>query len=301
MAEAASTQTRPVLVGTDLSEPSDAAIVCAHTRAERANAPLVVMHVLTYAPALTPLFPMQYSGTAHQLVALEQQLRQELAQRVEQLTGRGPDSCQVIVEFGHPYAALIERAEKLQASLIVVANRGASALERLLLGSVAEKVVRHAHCPVMVLRPGNDTGPVLAATDLSDAALPAVEAAAQEARQRGLRLTLMHDLDLWPGLSSAFAPLGPIPFAPDADTVEQVRQTAFNLLSAILERLNVQGDVRVTREGNPAAAILRTASELDASIVVIAARGRTGLARLALGSVAETVVRHNHCSVLAVR
>jgi nucleotide-binding universal stress UspA family protein len=299
MAEDASTQTGPVLVGTDLSEPSDAAIVCAHTRAQRANAPLVVMHVLTYAPALSPLVPMQYSGTAHQLVAVEKQVRQELAQRVKQLTGRDGDSCQVLVEFGHPYAALIERAEKLGASLIVVANRGASALERLLLGSVAEKVVRHAHCPVLVLRPGNDTGPVLAATDLSDAALPAVEVAAQEARQRGLPLTLMHDLDLWPGLSSAMAPFGPL--APDVQTVAQARQNALDLLSEILQRLRVEGDVRVTKEGNPAAAILRTASELDASIVVIAARGCTGLAWLALGSVAETVVRHNHCSVLAVR
>jgi nucleotide-binding universal stress UspA family protein len=301
MLEDAATQTQPILVGTDLSEPSDAAIVCAHSRAARVNAPLVVLHVLLYAPALTPLYPMEYFGTADQLLALEQKARQQLAERVQRLTGRGPDTCQVLVEFGHPYATIIERAEKLQTRLIVVANRGASGLERIMLGSVAEKVVRHAHCPVLVMRPGNDTGPVLAATDLSDAAVPAVKTAAEEARARGLRLYVLHDLELWPGLSSVMAPLGPVPFAPDADTVQKVRDAASDMLAGVLERLNTEAEQRVTMEGNPAAAILHAAEELGASIVVVATRGRTGLARLALGSVAETVVRHSHCSVLAVR
>jgi len=301
MVNEAESAPRPVLVATDLSDPSGAAISCAHVRARAAGAPLVVLHVIDYIPSLPPLSPGAADALPPALAEHQSRLARLLGERVEQLTGRRSDGFQVRVEFGRPYATIIQRAEQLDVAQIVVASRGASGVGRLVLGSVAERVVRHAHCPVLVMRPGNDTGPVLAATDLSDAALPAVEAAAQEARTRNLPLAVLHDLDTVPWLASAMAPLGPVPLAPAPETIDKVRAAAAEVLDSAMRRIGVEGSQLVTTEGNPVAAILRTAEARDASIIVVGTRGRTGLARLALGSVAESVIRHSHCSVLAVR
>jgi nucleotide-binding universal stress UspA family protein len=68
-----------------------------------------------------------------------------------------------------------------------------------------------------------------------------------------------------------------------------------------LDRLDVTAKLELTTEGNPAAAIVRMADNQHAELLVLGSRGRTGLERLALGSVAEEVLRYAHCSVLVVR
>ena len=79
------------------------------------------------------------------------------------------------------------------------------------------------------------------------------------------------------------------------------RAAMLGILQSQLERLGVAAEIEVTTEGKPAAAIVRMADNLHADILVLASRGHSGLARLALGSVAEQAVRYAHCSVLVVR
>jgi nucleotide-binding universal stress UspA family protein len=85
-----------------------------------------------------------------------------------------------------------EVAEEIGADLIVLGARGATGLKRLLLGSTAEEVLRHAHCPVLVTRWPASSGPVVAATDFSDPALPAITAAATAASRMGAPLAFVH-------------------------------------------------------------------------------------------------------------
>jgi nucleotide-binding universal stress UspA family protein len=205
------------------------------------------------------------------------------------------------VDYGNPYVAIVRKAEEMGASLLVIGGSGATGLKRVFLGSVAEKVVRNAHCSVLVARHAVEGSVVLAATDLSDPALFAVQSAAIEAKTRGIPLVLMHDIDRWPSLMSGLALLGPVPIAPDEETMAKQRAAMLGILQSQLERLGVAAEIEVTTEGKPAAAIVRMADNLHAELLVLASRGHSGLARLALGSVAEQAVRYAHCSVLVVR
>jgi nucleotide-binding universal stress UspA family protein len=250
---------------------------------------------------LHPLFPERQQGDLSDLVSLEKRLGQELSDRIVRLTKRSPDAFSVAVDFGEAYAAIVRRAEEVSAALVVIGSTGETRLERIRLGSVAAKVVRYAHCSVLVARPGCGGSLVLAATDLSDPALPAVQTAAREAQARGTGLVVFHDVDVWSVLGSGLGLLGPVPVGPSEQSVEQTRQAAIRIMEGQLSRLDIVGEIRVTNEGNPSAAIVRVADEIGADLVVVATLGRTGLMRLALGSIAETVVRRARCSVLAVR
>jgi nucleotide-binding universal stress UspA family protein len=292
---------RPVLVATDFSPPADEAIRQAEAWARRRRVELSAMHVAFQFLPMHPLFPQRNQRDISDLVTLESKLAQELSDRVVELTERPSDEFAVDVDFGEPYAAIVKRAEETDAGLVVVGSTGATELERVPLGSVAEKVLRYAHCSVLVARALPGSGVVLVASDLSDPAQPAVEAAARESRARGARLVVFHEIEPWSSLPDGLGVLGPLPPEPDVRTLEQLRQGVKEILEGQLGRFGVQGEVRVATTGDPASAIARAAEEEHADLVVVANRGRTGLARLALGSVAETVVRRAHCSVLAVR
>jgi nucleotide-binding universal stress UspA family protein len=290
-----------VLVASDFSRFADEAIRQADAWARRQQAELAALHVAPQSLPMHPLFPERQQRDVTDLVTLEGRLAQGLSDRIQQLTERSPDDFGVDVDFGDAYAAIVRRAEAIAATLVVVGSVGATDLERVRLGSVAEKVVRYAHCSVLVARPPSGGTVVLAATDLSDPALPAVQAAARESVARGGRLVVFHDVDVWSTVGSGLGLLGPVPLGPSEQTVEQVRQAVIRIVEGQLDRFGVDGEIRVSTEGNSAAAIVRAADELNADLVVVATRGRTGLMRLALGSIAEAVVRRAHCSVLAVR
>ncbi|MBN1606490.1 MAG: universal stress protein [Polyangiaceae bacterium] len=296
-----SERSRCILVASDFSRSADEALRQADAWARRQQAKLSALHVVREALPVHPLFPQRQQRDVTDLVALQRRLAQELSDRIQRLTERSPDDVDVDVDFGDSYAAIVRRAEEIDATLVVVGSVGATDLKRVHLGSVAEKVVHYAHCSVLVVRPPSGGAVVLAATDLSDPALPALRAAARESQARGSRLVVVHDVDRWSVMGAEFGLLGPIPPGPSEQTVERVRLAASQILEGQLERFGVSGDIRIAGQGNPAATIVQAADELNADLVVVATRGRTGLARLALGSIAEVVVRRAHCSVLAVR
>ena len=291
----------PILVASDFSEAADEAICQAHHWAMNADRELSALHVVAGGVPEHPLFPQLHQRDVTEFVTLEKNLAERLAERVQRCTGRDLDASRVHVDFGDPYAAIVRSAEQTGASLLVVGGSGATGLKRVFLGSVAEKVVRHAHCSVLVARPVSDGSAVLAATDLSDPALPAVQIAASAAKARELPLVVMHNIDVWPSIIPGMTLLGPVPIAPDQEMVAEQKAALLRIMQTQLERLHVTAKLEVTAEANAAAAIVRMADDQHAELVVLASRGRTGLARLALGSVAEEVLRYAHCSVLVVR
>ena len=291
----------PVLVASDFSEAADVAIRQACKWAISANRELSALHVIAGGVPVHPLFPQLHQRDVTEVVTFERSLAERLSERIKGCTGLDIDASRVHVDFGDPYAAIVRKAEQTGASLLVVGESGTTGLKRIFLGSVAEKVVKNAHCSVLVARPVSDGLVVLAATDLSDPALSALQTAASEAKTRGLPLEVMHNIDLWPSLVSGLALLGPVPIAPDEEMVAEQKAGMLRIMQTQLERLEVTAKLEVTTEGDSAAAIVRMADSRHAELLVLGSRGRTGLARLALGSVAEQVVRYAHCSVLVVR
>ena len=288
-----------IFAATDFSENSDEALRQAHARAQAAAATLVVCHVVPNLMRQNMLFPQRHAQETDARTELHRQARQALIAHTSQVTGRKDSEFEAVIDDGTPYASIVEHAERAGADLIVVGDRGSSGLARMLLGSVAERVLRYAHAPVLIARAAAKSGQVLVATDLSDPSLPAVVAAARDARRMGAKLTAMHCIEsvsmaIGPEYGPAWAPLLP------NDALRGARESALARLAEMFQRLKLDADQRVV-EGSPAATILSTAEELGAELIVLGTRGRTGLQRVLLGSVAESVVRHSSCSVLAVR
>jgi nucleotide-binding universal stress UspA family protein len=291
----------PVLVATDFSGPSDEALRQAHERATADGAQLVVCHVVPSLLPVSMLFPQRAVEHGNAQLSLQQRAAELLVERTHAITGRSPSEYGAVVLEGSPYGAIVEHAEQVGAELIVVGDHGTTGVGRLVLGSVAERVLRFAHCPVLVARAGRRTKRILVATDLSDPSLPALSTASAEARRTGWPVTALHCVEF------AAPVLGPeygVVYTPAlAPTIaEEMRAAASSRLTDAVREIGIEADVRVADA--PAAAATTIASvalELDADLVVIGTRGRTGLRRVALGSVAEAVVRNTKSSVLVVR
>jgi nucleotide-binding universal stress UspA family protein len=290
-----------VLVATDLSESADEAIRQGHLIADEASSRLIVCHVVHEMMRYSPLFPQRVQAETEAVIAIERQAANAVEQRVMAITGRAPDAFEVNITMGTAEAEILRVAEEIGATLIVTGSRGLTGITRLLLGNVAERIVRYAHCPVLVVRKHEQTNKTLAPTDLSEHAAPAVALAAQIAKQRGGTLVVMHSLDILPRPAFGFTvPFGGVPVIPPPEVVTQARNGADEVLAGLLDRLGAQGERRVV-EGDAATSIIQTADQTGTDLVVVSTHGRTGLARVALGSVAEKVVRGAHCSVLVVR
>ncbi len=294
-------QSGPVLVASDFSESAIEALRQGAARAHANGARLQMLHVVHLPAPIHPVFPHLSQRDTEQEVTIGRELTDRLVELAREHTDLDSDSIDVTVDFSDvPYASVVAKAEELQARLIVVGHRGHSGLRRLLLGSVAERIVRAAHCPVLVTRAHPSTGKVLVATDLSNPALGAIEQAALEQQRLGYDLVVLHNIEMPSGILSALGPFGPVPYQPSRETLDEVVSTTQQLLRDQLSRFGATGTVHVTAEADTDAVILRLAEEHDVELIVMGSHGRTGIARIAVGSVAQSVLQHAHCSVLAV-
>ena len=133
-----------ILVGVDFSASSRLALERGATWAARMGVPLVVMHVLQPPAPMLPEAQIALPDPAW-LKAMEDHAREQLEAMVESIPG-----AQVIVKWGSPAEELV--GEATPECLLVVAQVGHSGIERLLFGSTAARVVKHAPCDVLVVR-----------------------------------------------------------------------------------------------------------------------------------------------------
>lgn len=283
-----------IFVATDFSETADLALIEAHERAGQSGT-LLVCYVRSdgasrMPPGVVPTIGMVGPPTVADL-------RDAVVERVAARTGRTTSRFSVTIEDGDPHAAIVTSAESWHADLVIVGHRGATGLSRIWLGGVAEKVCRLAHCPVLVVRPRSGTRRVVVGTDFSDPALPAVMAAFDEAARVGGSVTLTHCLE-WPLLPSDGA--GFTSATVSATLLDDIQKEAAIKLHAAAEGCPVPIEQHMAF-GRASIELVRLAEVLDADLLVVGTRGRTGISRVLLGNVAETVVRSAPCPVLVVR
>ena len=294
-------QFKKIIVATDLSEPSIEALREADLIARNTGAELFVFHAVPNLVRNNPLFPHKNIEDAFDLPHVMDRAAEAVDEFITKHLQADRDDVKIVVDSGWPDTALMRRAEDLGADLIVLGSRGYTGLKHVLLGSVAERVVRYAHCAVLVARASPEVGHVLAATDFSDPALPAVAAASSVARRRKAKLTVIHSLAIRSyALSNASSPFGGGAMVPDEAAIADAREAARGLIDESLKGLGAEGD-SIVEDGLPEDDILRNAARLPADLIVLGAWGRTAINRIALGSVAETVARSAACSVLVVR
>ncbi|HVT45489.1 MAG TPA: universal stress protein [Thermoanaerobaculia bacterium] len=140
---------KKILVPVDLSEYSAKAISYGADLARLTNASLTVLTVVNDVLPVFEFFPID-ARTADFLPGIEENSARELQTLIgKHATGVGADAA---VERGYPANQIVGHAKRGNFDLIVMATHGHTGLEHALLGSITEKVLRKAHCPVLVVR-----------------------------------------------------------------------------------------------------------------------------------------------------
>ena len=226
-----------------------------------------------------------------------------------------PPVTRKIVGVTDPHEGILRSAEEGEFDLIVVGATGFNRLERLLLSSVSRTVVHAAHVPVLVVREGSK------AAESSDFRL----LVAFENAERGKQLAAALQHFTWPAGTSALALHvvqnifgGEIPDwldvqarSRDAEAMVKlwVEDHDAQLAAAARQVQEVCGTLPAplqdaecsVREGLAQQQIVQVASEQRSDLIVMGAKGSTPLARLLIGSTAESVLNHAPCSVLLIR
>lgn len=149
-----------ILVPTDFSAPAAAALNYAKTLAEALGASLQVLAVMD-----DPLPGIKMPDHVCSIPAIRQQIEQETGEHLAKVLApaeRAKFRAELTAVWGNPYAKILEFAKDHAIDLIVMGTHGRGAILHALLGSVAERVVRHAACPVLTVRPAPETVPAAA-------------------------------------------------------------------------------------------------------------------------------------------
>ncbi|MGH2513958.1 MAG: universal stress protein [Candidatus Limnocylindrales bacterium] len=266
----------------------------------------VVRLVSVFDPVPLMIAPRWAGGSSPISVELDAEimagLRADLDALVARLGGPGR-TVEGSVLRGRPASVIVDEARSFEADVVIVGSRGHGSIAALLLGSVSAEIVDQAPCPVLVARrPAPER--VLFATDGSASAATAEAVIASWPIFAELPIRVVAVADVTEPWRSGVAPTM-YGLAMDAYTVDLEAAQLENrrLADASVERLQAAGRQAVSevRTGDAAAEIILAAEAFDAGLVVLGSRGRTGLARFVLGSVARNVVHAGTASVLIVR
>lgn len=284
-----------VLIGTSLGEESDQVVRAGLAMARAAGAYVHLIH----AAELKPLgYELGAGPTEREQIV---QLSGELHRQVRRLGLDDSVLAEARVVVGAPNRVLAEAARQVNADLIVVGATGSGPFAAELLGSTADRVLRKALCPVLIVREGLQVPPrkVLAPVDLStlsgDTLRCGLHLLAQLAGSGGVEVRAMHALSLLDALA--------VRQRTEGTPIEQVeRNTAQELQRFVLEnRAEAPFHVEpAVIRGEARTEILHSLEEHPFDLVILGTHGRGGLDRLVLGSVASTVARKAPCSVLVI-
>ncbi|MFT3698655.1 MAG: universal stress protein [Kofleriaceae bacterium] len=284
-----------ILCPTDFSPGADRALRLATRLARESNAELVIAHAWYIPPSaysleapFPPFMVQQLIDDAHK--GLDAAKRDAIA--------AGAPHVSTELLNGSPWSCIVRQLEHEAFDLCVIGTHGRTGLARIFLGSVAEKVVRHARCSVMTVRPDGELQPfqhALVPTDFSEYAQRAVDLATEIIPPKG-RITLLHAIELPVAYTNEF---------PFADIVRELDVEALTALGKTVEAARMKTTATLeaaARVGYPGYEILTTLDDdRTIDLVIIGSHGRTGLSRAFLGSVAEKIVRHSRCPVLVAR
>ena len=136
-----------ILCPIDFSAPSRNALRYAHEFAKAMNAKITVMHVIQPQPIAAdinvPYVPLE--------AEIEQSAKEDLARIVKEETQAGV-VVEPVIAFGLPSECIIAQAQKEEVDVIILGTHGRTGISRLLMGSTTENVIRHATCPVLVVK-----------------------------------------------------------------------------------------------------------------------------------------------------
>jgi nucleotide-binding universal stress UspA family protein len=292
-----------ILVPLDFSPASMQALDYAVSLAKQFHAAIHLVHV--HPPDEASSVP----GAGHLMLqsaeAIEL-LRGELANiQRKHVPTFWPENCHV--RGGRAYEEISELAREIDADLIVLSTRGYSGLKHLLLGSTAERVVRSASCPVLVVRKRKQKAKTASATftirkilvpvDFSECSMVGVRYAAFLAKTLGSSLRLFHAM--YPYTNYVIADRVGVRLSPMVEAQQEASREQMDELKQKDFLRDVSLETKIAT-GSAIDEICGEASQADIDLVVTSTHGRTGFKHALIGSVAEHVVRYAERPVLVV-
>jgi len=298
-----------ILIPTDFSDCADHALTQAVDLADRFGATLHILHVVN------ELDPDWYGITDAQerAIQLREQIREKARRRLRELAPNDPDvnvTTEVSLQLSFDVAATInEYVDERSIDLVVMGTHGRRGLERLMLGNVADKLIRHAPCPVITVNEqapwvaeANDVAiqDVLAPVDFSEPSKQAVRVAKIFAAAYGARLHLLFVAEK--RAVPTFSDTG----IPGVGVVEMDPEIVANAEKGLRQLFEGLGGPEVAaefhvQEGRVAQEVVDFAETRGIDLVVMATRGLTGVNRFLLGSNTERIVRVAPCPVLTLQ
>lgn len=294
-----------IMVATDGSELARKAVDSAIKLAQINKAKLYAVYVVAPGETkVTQYAPRDAEWKKHMKEQLTKQGREAI--HYAETTGKilNVDIEPVILE-GNPADEIVNFAVKKHIDLIVIGTLGKTGIQRFLLGSVAENVVRHSRITVLIVKGDLESGTkikewpsrILIATDGSKPATHAAALGIKFAQQYGAKVYAIYVIDMTAYKSVL------IDEAWATEQYEVCEKEGYRVTSSVEEKAKFAGleAEPIILKGDPANRILDFADEYNIDMIVVGSLGKSGIERFALGSVSEKVIRHAKVPVLVVR
>lgn len=278
-----------ILVATDFSTRSDRAIRRASLLARRAGAVLTLAHVVDDDQPQRRVDAER--GTAMALL-------NEYAASIRDIEGV---TCNPRVVSGDASQAIVDTTVEVRAGLTVIGAHRRRLPRDIFLGTTAERTIRTSRVPVLMVRavPAQEYRRILVGVDLSDNSAQALHVTERLRLGGGLETTVLHVFDA-PGIALMMRPS----VSKDDLTAYLAREgnAAKEQLDRFLADQRSAPTLRLVRpqKSSTAGVLLDTAGETSADLIIVGTHGRTGIAKLLLGSVAEEILRDSEIDVLTV-
>jgi nucleotide-binding universal stress UspA family protein len=278
---------------------------------------LTVLSVIDEPQLLSPEAQRTDEAASHEgeplPVALRQHTQDFITREVDRFTAMGW-SPQLLIREGHAAHQILSAAEELGTDVIVIGSRGLGGVKRFLLGSVSQQVMTHASCSVLIGRRADDPNGnahddtiafeendiplrIMLAYDgspMAEAAVDMLTSLSPNDRTHILVTTIMtlityYRMDILQTMSTRW---------------QAEKQTAQDRLEHVAQRLRhitPHVTMQLRESDDTSQALLDTAHDFGAELIVVGHQGKSGIERWLLGSVASRVVHHAPCSVWVVR
>jgi len=297
-------QLQKILFPTDFSKCSEQALAHAVFLAEKYEAEIYVLHVITIFEDQPSVVSNEIAETKEMVKKLEDIVEKQLNKILD---SHSSNDIKIKTEIKRGLSAaptILEYASDNKVNLIVMGTQGRRGLGHLLLGSAAEEVVRLAPCPVFTIRelkepkPAMQVNNILVPIDFSNYSEKALAYASEIAQYYNAQLQVLHIIE--ETMHPAFSVTGKSSIF---DLVPEIKDDSRKRAEKMLEEFvsdKVKSKVFI-QGGRAANDIIEFAKENSTDLIVIATHGLTGLEHMLLGSVTEKVVRMAHCPVFTVK
>lgn len=303
---------RRILCPIDFSDCSRRALDHAVAIARWYGSTITAMHVFVDAPVAA----YAHEALGPERIALTGADRDQLLGEIRRFSQTGTSAgipVEAAVREGNTAREILSQAIDMQADLLVLGTHGRSGLDRLLLGSVTEKLLRKASCPVLTVPHHHpDVVPatpvlfkqILCPVDFSECSMQALQYATSLAQEADARLVVMHvlshELDAAP---EAYESILMDDRVSVGDLRRRREEEAWRRLKeAVPESVSAYCRVEtMIASGKPGREILRVAAEQQTELIVLGVQGRGAVDLLFFGSTTNHIVREAKCPVLTLR